>query len=113
VVELTHSGLNPRFDMSVAFTANYFFSGIRRSVDSETLLLTDFMNLKIKVDSIFQCAHRNKIYIHIFIRLSHRKCKRQVHPDPLGSGASVAVGMGATIVEGLETFMGPAAPASG
>jgi hypothetical protein len=27
VVELTHPGLNPRFDMSVAFTANYSFSG--------------------------------------------------------------------------------------
>jgi hypothetical protein len=27
VVELTHPGLNPRFDMGVAFTANYSFSG--------------------------------------------------------------------------------------
>jgi hypothetical protein len=56
------------------------------------------------------------IYIHIYIYsydLSHCKGKRQVHPDPLGSGARVAAGMGATIVEGLETFMGPAAPASG
>jgi hypothetical protein len=30
VVELTHSGLNSIFDMSVVFTANYFFSGRRR-----------------------------------------------------------------------------------
>ena len=30
VVKLTHPGLNPRFDMSVAFTANYSFSGRRR-----------------------------------------------------------------------------------
>jgi hypothetical protein len=29
VVELIYPGLNPRFDMSVAFTANYFFSGKR------------------------------------------------------------------------------------
>jgi hypothetical protein len=29
VVKLTHSGLNPRFDMGVTFTANYFFSGRR------------------------------------------------------------------------------------
>jgi hypothetical protein len=27
VVELTHPGSNPRIDMSVAFTANYSFSG--------------------------------------------------------------------------------------
>jgi hypothetical protein len=27
VVELTHTDLNTRFDMSVVFTANYFFSG--------------------------------------------------------------------------------------
>jgi hypothetical protein len=30
VVELTHQCLNPRFDMDVTFTANYFFSGSRR-----------------------------------------------------------------------------------
>jgi hypothetical protein len=30
VVELTHPCLNPRFDMGVAFTANYSFSGRRR-----------------------------------------------------------------------------------
>jgi hypothetical protein len=31
VVELTHPGSNPRFDMGVAFTANYSFSGRRSS----------------------------------------------------------------------------------
>jgi hypothetical protein len=30
VVKLTHPGSNPKFDMGVAFTANYFFSGRRR-----------------------------------------------------------------------------------
>jgi hypothetical protein len=30
VVKLTHPGLNPKFNMSVAFTANYSFSGRRR-----------------------------------------------------------------------------------
>jgi hypothetical protein len=30
VVELTHQCLNPRFDMDVTFTTNYFFSGSRR-----------------------------------------------------------------------------------
>jgi hypothetical protein len=31
VVELTHPGSNPIFDMGVAFMANYSFSGRRRS----------------------------------------------------------------------------------
>jgi hypothetical protein len=30
LVELTHPDSNPRFDMSVAFTTNYFFSERRR-----------------------------------------------------------------------------------
>jgi hypothetical protein len=30
MVELTHLGSNPRFDMGVTFTANYSFSGRRR-----------------------------------------------------------------------------------
>jgi hypothetical protein len=30
VVELTHPGSNPRFDMGVAFITNYSFSGRRR-----------------------------------------------------------------------------------
>jgi hypothetical protein len=30
VLELTHLDLNPRFDMSVVFTTNYSFSGMRR-----------------------------------------------------------------------------------
>jgi hypothetical protein len=30
VAELTHSGLNSRFDMNIIFTANYSFSEIRR-----------------------------------------------------------------------------------
>jgi hypothetical protein len=53
MVELTHPDSNRRFDMSVVFTANYFFT-----VDSETLLVTDFMNLKIKSAQSFECAHR-------------------------------------------------------
>jgi hypothetical protein len=31
VVELTQLDLNPRFDMCVVFTVNYFFSGRGRS----------------------------------------------------------------------------------
>jgi hypothetical protein len=54
VVELTHIGLNLRFDMSIVFMANYSFSGRRRPIDSETLLVTDFVNLKIKTAQFFK-----------------------------------------------------------
>jgi hypothetical protein len=40
--------------MCVVFTANYFLVGGDVSViDSEMLLVTDFVNLKIKTGSIF------------------------------------------------------------
>jgi hypothetical protein len=48
VVKLTHLGSNPRFNIDVAFTTNYSFSGRRVSIDSNVLLMIDFMNLKIK-----------------------------------------------------------------
>jgi hypothetical protein len=48
VVKLTHLDLNSIFDICVAFTPNYFFSGRQRPIDSEALLIIDFMNLKIK-----------------------------------------------------------------
>jgi hypothetical protein len=40
------------------------------SVDSETLLVTDFVNLKIKPAQSFICAHRDRMYVHVFIRMS-------------------------------------------
>jgi hypothetical protein len=43
---LVDMGSNLRFDMSATFTANYSF--IERQRSSNTLLLTDFVNLKIK-----------------------------------------------------------------
>jgi hypothetical protein len=48
VVELIHLDLNYRFDMSVVFTPNYFLVRGNALIDSETLLITDFMNLKMK-----------------------------------------------------------------
>jgi hypothetical protein len=39
-------------------------------VDNETLLVTDFVKLKIKPTQCFRCIHRDKIYIHIFIGVS-------------------------------------------
>jgi hypothetical protein len=59
VVELIHSCLNPKFDMNVVFMSNYFFSGGDVPVDSETLLVTDFVNLKIKPTQSFEVAHKD------------------------------------------------------
>jgi hypothetical protein len=65
VVELNHPDSNPRFDMSVIFTANYFFSEKRLdvSVDSDTLLVTDFVNLNIKPTQSFECAHKGRVCV--------------------------------------------------
>jgi hypothetical protein len=41
-------------------------------VDSEAILVTDFMNLKIKSVQYFECAHRNSVYVCIFIYVSTR-----------------------------------------
>jgi hypothetical protein len=41
-------------------------------VDSETLLVTDFMNLKIKSAQFFGGAHRDRLCV--FIRVSARTC---------------------------------------
>jgi hypothetical protein len=43
------------------------------SIDSESLLVTDFMNLKIKLVQSFKGAHRDKMCVHIFIRVNARK----------------------------------------
>jgi hypothetical protein len=66
-VELTHSTLNPRFNISVVFTANYSFSVGDVPVDNVTLLVTDFVNLNIKSAQSFKGAHRNRVCVHMFI----------------------------------------------
>jgi hypothetical protein len=48
VVKLTHLNLNSIFDMCVIFTYNYSFSERRCPIDSESFLMTDFVNFKIK-----------------------------------------------------------------
>jgi hypothetical protein len=70
VVELIHPDLNIRFDMGVAFTANYSFNGRQRLIDSEALLVTDFVNLKIKSAQFFGCAHRDRVCVRVFIGVS-------------------------------------------
>jgi hypothetical protein len=39
-------------------------------VDSETFLVTDFVNLKIKSAQFFRDAHRDRLCVHVFIRVS-------------------------------------------
>jgi hypothetical protein len=36
-------------------------------VDSETFLMTDFMNFKIKPVQSFRYAHKDIMYVHVFI----------------------------------------------
>jgi hypothetical protein len=48
MVKLIHSVLNSRFDVGVTFMLNYFSVGDNISVDSKTLLIINFINLKIK-----------------------------------------------------------------
>jgi hypothetical protein len=43
-------------------------------VDSDTLLVTDFVNLKIKPVQSFGSAHRGKMYIRIFIGVDDYTC---------------------------------------
>jgi hypothetical protein len=43
-------------------------------VDSEVLLVTDFVNLKIKPAQFFRCAHRGRVCVLIFIEVSARTC---------------------------------------
>jgi hypothetical protein len=43
-------------------------------VDSETHLVTDFVNLKIKSAQFFECAHRGRVCVRVFIEVSARMC---------------------------------------
>jgi hypothetical protein len=43
-------------------------------VDSEVLLMTDFMNLKIKSTQSFRYAHRGRMCMHTFIEVSAHTC---------------------------------------
>jgi hypothetical protein len=40
------------------------------SVDSKSLLMTDFMNLKIKSAQSFRGAHRDRVCVRMFIGVS-------------------------------------------
>jgi hypothetical protein len=75
VVELTHPCSNPIFDMCVAFMANYFLVGGDILIDSEPLLMIDFVNLKIKTAQSFRYAHKIMVCVcRVFIGVSARTC---------------------------------------
>jgi hypothetical protein len=44
------------------------------SVDSETLLVIDFVNLKIKPAQSFEDTHRGRVCVRVFIGVSDRMC---------------------------------------
>jgi hypothetical protein len=54
--------------MSVVFTANYFFSERR----SQALLVTDFVNLRIKLTQSFRGAHMCRMCVRVFIGVGDR-----------------------------------------
>jgi hypothetical protein len=43
-------------------------------VDSEALLVIDFVNLKIKLAQSFRSAHKGRVRVRVFIRVSVRMC---------------------------------------
>jgi hypothetical protein len=43
-------------------------------VDSETFLVTDFLNLKIKPAQSYEGAHRGRVCVHVFIGVSVHTC---------------------------------------
>jgi hypothetical protein len=44
------------------------------SIDNETLLMSDFVNLKIKPAQSFKCVYRDKMCVYVFIEMSIRMC---------------------------------------
>jgi hypothetical protein len=58
VIELTHTGLNLRFDMGVAFTANYSFSGKRQLGLLNVLIRIGYVLIKVNAHTCI------KIYVY-------------------------------------------------
>jgi hypothetical protein len=63
-------------------------------IDSETLLVTEFMNLKIKTAQSFRGVSRDKMCVHVFVEVSARMLcffekKSYTATVPADSSASV------------------------
>jgi hypothetical protein len=71
-VKLIHPGSNIRFGMCVAYLRLIIISVVNDiHIDSEMLLVTDFMNLKIKPAQSFGYAHRDRVCMCVFIECSY------------------------------------------
>jgi hypothetical protein len=46
-------------------------------IDSKTFLMTDFVNLKIKLTQFFRDTHRDRIYIYKYLYLYYISKKQQ------------------------------------
>jgi hypothetical protein len=74
VVKLIHPDLNFKFDMVLHLRLIILSLGGDVPVDSDMLLVIDFVNLKIKLAHSFGCAHRGRMCMRMFIRVSARTC---------------------------------------
>jgi hypothetical protein len=50
-------------------------------IDSETLLVTDFMNLKIKSTQFFKGVYRDSLCMHVFIEIICCVSKKIIEND--------------------------------
>jgi hypothetical protein len=66
MVEPIRLNLNLRFDICVVYLWLIIFSVVG-PVDNETLLMTNFMNLKIKSIHFFKCDHMGRTCVLAFM----------------------------------------------
>jgi hypothetical protein len=74
VVELTHTGSNPRFDIDIVFMANYFFSERRRPRRQRDALGDRLHESQDQATQSFEGAHRGTVCVRIFIGVSVHTC---------------------------------------
>jgi hypothetical protein len=75
IVEPTHPGLNHRFDIGVTYLWLIILSVIGNvPINSDVFLITDFVNLKIKLTQYFEGAHRGKVYLHVYMHVFIGEC---------------------------------------
>jgi hypothetical protein len=70
VVELTHPDLTWVLHLRLIILS----VGGDVPIDSETLLVTDFVNLKIKPAQSFGSDHKGRVCVRVFIGVSARTC---------------------------------------
>jgi hypothetical protein len=64
-----YSGLKLRFYMGILYLRLIILSVLDNvTIENELLLLTDFVNLKIKLNQSFKDAYKDRVYVRLFIR---------------------------------------------